>query len=105
MNREVCEHFNPVDLPCDKCKAEPVEPVAYSVGRALHWHQGRGVTDAQLYIAPPKRPAEPATIAEWWADKQRKPLTDDQLDDIAVVARKGNLYDLRIAIERAHGIA
>lgn len=35
---------------------------------------------------------------------QRKPLTDDQLDDIAVAARRGNLYDLRIAIERAHGI-
>ena len=41
-----------------------------------------------LYAAPP----------------QRKPLTDDQLDDIAVAARRGNLYDLRIAIERAHGI-
>jgi hypothetical protein len=35
---------------------------------------------------------------------QRKPLTDDQLDDIAVVARRGNLYDLRMAIERAHEI-
>ena len=20
MNRDVCEHFNPVDLPCEKCK-------------------------------------------------------------------------------------
>jgi hypothetical protein len=20
MNRDVCEHFNPVDLPCDKCE-------------------------------------------------------------------------------------
>jgi len=32
--------------------ADPVqEPVAYSVGRTLHWHQGCGVTDAQLYTA------------------------------------------------------
>jgi hypothetical protein len=35
---------------------------------------------------------------------QRKPLTDDQLDEIAVIARRGNLHDLRIAIEAAHGI-
>ena len=35
---------------------------------------------------------------------QRKPLTDEQLDDIAVVARRGNLHDLRIAIEAAHNI-
>jgi hypothetical protein len=27
-------------------------PVAYSVGRSLNWHHGRGVTDAQLYAAP-----------------------------------------------------
>ena len=41
-------------------KAEPVqEPVAYSVGRTLHWHEGKGVNDAQLYLAPPQRPAEP----------------------------------------------
>jgi len=24
MNRDVCEHFNPVDLPCDKCKGEAI---------------------------------------------------------------------------------
>jgi len=35
---------------------------------------------------------------------QRKSLTDDQLDEIAVIARRGNLHDLRIAIEAAHGI-
>ena len=40
--------------------AEPVqEPVAYAVGRTLHWHEGKGVNDAQLYLAPPQRPAEP----------------------------------------------
>lgn len=36
-------------------KAETVqEPVAYSQGRTLHWHEGKGVNDAQLYLAPPK---------------------------------------------------
>ena len=25
MNRDVCEHFNPVDLPCDKCKSASVQ--------------------------------------------------------------------------------
>jgi hypothetical protein len=46
-------------------------------------YQGHGVE--LLYTTPP------AT--------QRKPLTDDQLDEIAVIARRGNLHDLRIAIE------
>lgn len=33
MNRDVCEHFNPVDLPCDKCKPGPMqEPVAWRWG-------------------------------------------------------------------------
>lgn len=27
------------------------DPVAYSVGRTLHWHEGKGITDAQLYAA------------------------------------------------------
>ena len=42
--------------------AEPVrEPVAYAVGRTLHWHEGKGVNDAQLYLAaPPQR----KTLAE-----------------------------------------
>jgi hypothetical protein len=38
----------------------------------------------------------------WEAAQQPRPwvgLTDEELDDIAVVARRGNLHDLRIAIE------
>ena len=97
---------------CTKCMAEPVA-----------WRWGyRSVTTGEmdwrgyveipahpnlrspeiimepLYTAPPQRPAEPVT------DKcicNHTPLTDDQLDDIAVAARRGNLYDLSIAIERA----
>ena len=44
---------------------------------------------APLYTHPVPQPVE---------------LTDDDLEDIAIVARKGNLTDLRNAIERAHGI-
>lgn len=32
MNRDVCEHFVPVDLPCNKCKAALVEPAAWRWG-------------------------------------------------------------------------
>ena len=28
------------------------EPVAYSVGNTLKWHEGKGMTNAQLYAAP-----------------------------------------------------
>jgi hypothetical protein len=50
---------------------EPVqEPVAYAVGRTLHWHEGKGVNDAQLYLAaPPQRKPLTLTdevIAELW---------------------------------------
>lgn len=38
----------------ESAKAEEVEqePVAYSCGRTLYWHEGKGVTDAQLYTSP-----------------------------------------------------
>lgn len=52
--------------------AEPVqEPVAYSVGRTLHWHEGNGVNDAQLYAAPPQR--KPATIDEMFDRMDKAP--------------------------------
>ena len=39
MNRDVCEHFNPVDLPCDKCKAKPVqEQDIEDAIEAAYWH-------------------------------------------------------------------
>lgn len=40
--------------------AAVAEPVAYSIGRTLHWHPGRGINDAQLYAAPPQREPLPA---------------------------------------------
>ena len=75
------------------CYCEPVEPVAYSVGRTLHWHEGRGVNDAQLYAAPP----------------QRKPLAEEALSkiidaEIGFNSCVGWEEDFARAIERAHGI-
>jgi len=44
---------------CEQALAAPVqEPVAYSVGRTLHWHEGRGVNDAQLYTTLPAAPVQ-----------------------------------------------
>lgn len=76
--------------------AEPVqEPVAYLVeyenGEKEVRFQPNGWGDkvTPLYTHPVPQPVE---------------LTDDDLEDIAIAARKGNLTDLRNAIERAHGI-
>ena len=38
-------------------------------------------------------------LAEQPASKPWVGLTDDDLDDIATAAKRGNLYDLRLAIE------
>ena len=45
-------------------QAQSVEPVAYSVGRSLNWHHGRGVTNAQLYAAPPAPPPASEHVPE-----------------------------------------
>ena len=61
---------------CDALKAlrtaiaqDDSEPVAYSSGNTLHWHKGKGLTDAQLYAAP--------QVANDYV-----PLSDEQIDDI-----------------------
>ena len=71
--------------------AEPVqEPVAYSVGRTLHWHEGKGVNDAQLYLAPP----------------QRKPLSNEEFDRLwrAPMSADWEHREYGRAVEAAHGI-
>ena len=45
---------------------EKQEPVAYSVGNTLKWHEGNGMTDAQLYAAP----------------KVAQPLSDEQIANL-----------------------
>ena len=67
MNRDVCEHFNPADLPCDKCKAEPAqEPVAWIYAdpdkpglKFLEWREDAFGYEGEwiktpLYAAPPQ---------------------------------------------------
>lgn len=36
----------------ERSRCARAAPVAYSEGRTLSWHKGRGVTNAQLYAAP-----------------------------------------------------
>jgi hypothetical protein len=65
------------------------EPVAWkdtTYGNLHHQNFGGCIP---LYTHPVPQPVE---------------LTDDDLEDIAIAARKGNLTDLRNAIERAQGI-
>jgi hypothetical protein len=56
-------------------------------------------------VMPPANPFAEGSAAFWawagWRAAQRSwvGLTDDQIDEIAVIARRGNLHDLRIAIE------
>ena len=43
MSRDVCEHFTPADLPCDKCHADELT-VAYMPGAQAR----RRLTDAEI---------------------------------------------------------
>ena len=48
--------------PQQPAPASSAEPVAYSIGRTLHWHAGCGITDAQLYAAPQPAPDIAAAV-------------------------------------------
>jgi rubredoxin len=94
MLREFAELFGYVTPPAAQPEQEPV--VFYRCNGCGHAYEqvhptscdcmGAGGFDRVEYFTTP-----PAA--------QRKPLTDDQIDEIAVIARRGNLHDLRIAIE------
>ncbi len=70
-------------------KAAQQEPVgqlmeeAYGRGQVLWFNKPDDFS--MLYTSPQRNP---------WVS-----LTDDDLDDIATTAKRGNLYDLRLAIE------
>ena len=71
------------------------EPVAYSVGRTLHWHEGKGVNDAQLYTTPPA--AQPAAWVglteedrEQHRDDYRSNIHDDEFASIEAKLREKN---------------
>lgn len=72
LAEEALQRFTDINQELEAALAEPVqEPVAYSVGRTLHWHEGNGVNDAQLYAAPPQR--KPATIDEMFDRMDKAP--------------------------------
>ena len=70
-------------------QAERQEPVAYSEGRTLHWHEGRGVNDAQLYTTPPAAPVQEQfgpkeilqMIVDHAAQRQWQGLTDEEVNE------------------------
>ena len=113
MNRDVCEHFNPVNLPCDKCKAAPVEPVAWRWGY-------RSITTGEMdwrgyvEIAADHNLRSPAVIMEplYTAPPKRKPLTEEEIRDLWAWAMTAEAertattqqHAFARAIERAHGI-
>ena len=71
--------------------AQAEAPVAYSIGNTLKWHEGKGLTNAQLYTAP--QPVE------------REPLTNAQREKIIEAVDWYNFpQDVIDAVERAHGI-
>ena len=62
------------------------EPVAYASGRTLHWHAGRGVTDAQLYATPQPAPAV-RQCALWVVDAYNSKRPDYLLRSIQKLTR------------------
>lgn len=74
------------------------EPVAYSVGNTLKWHEGKGMTNAQLCAAPQALAPEPLTderiteIARYWSNSSFASSATRFCTDFAR------------AIESAHGI-
>jgi len=89
---EAFEHWNKARTAIEA--AEKQEPVAYSIGRTLHWHEGRGVNDAQLYThSAPAAPVQELVCvcgAVWQgqelveapaAQRQWQGLTDEEIND------------------------
>ena len=84
---------------------EDIIRMAREAGMPMAWISDSGVLNWVDLLAFANRVAKHER--EKCAKLCRRPwqgLTDDQLDEIAVIARRGNLHDLRIAIEAAHNI-
>ena len=80
------------------------EPAAYSVGRSLNWHHGRGVTNAQLYAAPVEpydqqalelcgefgwkaiMPGEPCFVCNMKTDAQQVAVPQSSIKEVVVNA-------------------
>ena len=86
LSQEACEAIAQQIAVALSAPPAPRDPVAYSVGRTLHWHEGKGITDAQLYAAPPAQGAAQVTdeqIRSLWQTTD----TGDVEDDIMAFAR------------------
>lgn len=62
MSRDVCEHFNPIDLPCDQCNSETQQTLEIALAR--HANLIRQIFN---YAIAPRRPVE---------------LTDEEIEDL-----------------------
>jgi len=107
------DHFRDATKKVEQ-RQEPVqEPVAWSVldkRTGKHWYTHESKYTAEWHAKeyshrePDGSPSMVVTPLYTHPVPQPVELTDDDLEDIAIAARKGNLTDLRNAIERAHGI-
>ena len=64
--------------------AQAEEPVAYSIGNTLKWHEGKGLTNAQLFAAP-----QPVA---------RVPLTDEQIKALMQAHRTAMLMTCKARV-------
>ncbi len=70
------------------------------VREGINKHKARELADH--FTTPPAAQPEQVNCPRCGHVCSQRPwvgLTDDQIDEIAVIARRGNLHDLRIAIE------
>ena len=105
MNRDVCEHFNPVDLPCDKCKGEAINRdyiirMAREACETTSWKPGLGnehVVEFMARFAALVTAAEREACAKVCEEQKRK------YEERA--AKPQNIRDISPEVARIAGIA
>lgn len=65
MSRDVCEHFTPVDLPCDRCHADELM-VAYMMGAHSKFRPLTDEVIADLWYKSDKQHHKFAREIEKW---------------------------------------
>lgn len=75
MSRDVCQHFNPVDQPCDQCNSETRQTLELALTR--HANLIRQIFNAAI------TPRKPVELTDWdidrvtdqqWAQHDHKPI-------------------------------
>ena len=117
MNRDVCEHFNPVNLPCEKCSVQKS-----TLREAAQAVLNRWDSPAWEWLKQGPTAALMADLRAALAEPQRKPLTLTDLQEALVYTNLidrdaiedpdgydegstlAQIDELHRAIERAHGI-